>query len=755
MQQNELRLRYLRRLEGWPAAIQRYLHVLPGRPELGCCGTGDHGHWSVQANNTAAGAFAVLATDPELKPERAGMGRDEVLAWALRLVRYAMYSHHSGGGCTTDNESWGHSWISALGLERMMHGVESLEPHLTERDRQGLERLLVSECNWLMDCYFRDSSTTPGAVTAGLVARNHPENNIWNGCMLQRTARLFPDTPRRDEYLEKGHDFLLNGISIEADAVASVLIAGKPLSEWHVDANFFSSYALNHHGYLNIGYMVICLSNIAMMHFSCRANQWDAPEGLYHHARDLWQLVKTCTFPDGRLWRIGGDTRVRYSYCQDYAIPTWLLARDYFGDTDAEQFESGWLSILDTEASANPDDAFLSARLSDMESVSPLYYTRLEGDRAVTLSMGACWRRQSLATRRNDEQPASRPAPVEILTDWCDDYHGSVMVRGRNRMASWTWLAAQQAPSGQCLPPWKSCMAEWHHSLTGCIRGLGRAHKVRYQASLQQSVPGGFIICGRMTTHSMEYLAEGEANRDIAYSDQVCVALPDDRTMVVLQRARVGCRTWLQSVKGLYLPVPNDIFNGNQRTAHDAGGMFVLQGCPDTAQTHAVNGNWLNLDQCLSVVRIFGPELVVHQPAGRQIMIRGKERAGGHLHADEICCGYTEGVHAVAAGTVLFDLGAIILSGIDAQATGACYDADPPLFVASVSPDVRAVTLRGADGRRYHIVANFGDTEATEPLPASGEWSPLIEGTIIRRDTTQSARAVIPAGQAGIMVGAV
>lgn len=747
MQQDALRLRYLRRLETWPAAICRYLHILPEQPQLGCYGTGDHGHWSVQANNTAAGAFAVLATDPDVDVTRTGMTRDEMLAWALRLLRYAIHSHHSGGGATTDREPWGHTWISALGLERMMHGVHRLEPYLTDRDREGMQRLLVSECNWLMDCYFRGSGKTPGAVTAGLVNQNHPENNIWNGCMLHRTARRYPDTPRRDEYLEKGTEFLLNGISIEADAVAALKVAGKPLSAWHVGANFFPSYALNHHGYLNIGYMVICLSNIAMLHFACRANAWEAPEGLYHHARDLWQLVKTCTFPDGRLWRIGGDTRVRYCYCQDYAIPTWRLADDYFGDPDALELENGWLSILETEAAANPDGAFLSARLADMDAVSPLYYTRLEGDRAASLSMGVCWHQMP----RTPQSGNTEDAPVEILTDWSDDYHGSVMVRGRHRMASWTWLAAQKAPSGQCVPPWKSCMAEWHQSLTGCIKGLGRIHEIRYEPTLQQSFPGGFIICGRMTTHSMEYLAEGESNRDVACTDQAFIALPDDRTLVIMQRARVGCRTWLQSVKGLYLPVPNDLFNGNRRTAHDAGGQFILTGCPENAQTRPVNGHWLNLDQCLSVMRVFGPDLVIHQPAGRQIMIRGKERAGGHLHADEICCGYTEGLHAVEAGTVLFDLGAVVLSGIDAAGTRTFHDTEPPLAVNTVTPEVRALTLRGADERRYFVMVNFGNREAAESLPASGEWSHLVAQTNRARQTARDGRIVIPAGQAIVM----
>jgi hypothetical protein len=55
-----------------------------------------------------------------------------------------------------------------------------------------------------------------------------------------------------------------------------------------------------------------------MLHFTCLQKEWHAPEALYHHCRELWDLVKSLTFPDGRILRIGGDSRVRNAYCQDY-----------------------------------------------------------------------------------------------------------------------------------------------------------------------------------------------------------------------------------------------------------------------------------------------------------------------------------------------------------------------------------------------------------------------------------------------------
>lgn len=748
---DDLQERYRRRLACWPQAMRRYLYELPDRRGLACFGPGDHGHWAVQANATAAAAFAVLATEPGLDTAQAGMSRDELLNWALCLVRFSLFSHRAGGGVTTDGLPWGHSWISALSLERMMHGLDALAEHLTPEDHDRLRDVLVSECNWLLDEYRRDPSQAPGTIAAGVVNHNHPENNIWNGCLLHRTVRLFPDVPRREAYLEKGTAFLLNGISVATDAAATELVAGRQLSAWHVGANFFPSYALNHHGYLNVGYMVICLSNIAMLHFACRARGWQVPEGLYHHARELWQLVKTCTFPDGRLWRVGGDTRVRYCYCQDYAVPAWLLARDLFGDTEANGFEAGWLGILETEAAANGDGSFLGARLAPLAAASPLYYTRLEGDRAVSLSMGAYWHRRHESAV--SAVAVAAPAPITVLTDWSDEYHGSLLVRGAKRLASWTWRAAE-SPQGHCLPVQASSMAEWQGNLGGCVRGLGLQHEIHCEPTQLQAFPGGFATCGRAVVRSRQPLAEGDADYDAAAIDLACVALPDDRTLVVLQRARVGTRTWLRTVKGLFLQVPNDIFNGGQRTAVTASGEFRLRGCPGTAQTLPLDGDWLNLDGCLSVVRLYGPPLCIHQPAQRQIAIRGKEQGGGHLHADEICCGCREGTEAFPPGTVLFDLAAAVLAGVDAEATRTLAAETSPAACPCPGSEVRVVTLRGGDGRRYWIVANFGTAPAEAPLrEAAGSGLCALAGCTIVGDRNRVEVAVEP-GRAGLVVAA-
>jgi len=743
-----LHARTLRLLEPWPAAMREFIHDVPGEPDVACFGPGDHGHWAVQTNATAAAALCVLASDPCTDSARTGMSRDEMMSLAQRLVRFCLRSHHAGGGRASDGGSWGHSWISALALERMTHGVEALGEALPESDRETLSRVLISESDWLTDSH---------EVTAGLVEQNHPESNLWAGCILHRTALRYPDTSRAEAYREQGTRFLLNGISTSTDAHSDRRIAGRPLCEWHVGANMFDSMACNHHGYLNVGYMVICLSNIAMLHFSCRHHGWEAPEALTHHARELWRVVKTCTFPDGRLWRIGGDTRVRYCYCQDYALPTWWWARDALGDTDTRGFEEGWLNQVEKEVAHNGDGRFLSARLEPLRRISPLYYARLEGDRAATLSMGALWGR-----RVGSATDASGSESIPVLEHWSDAYHGAVLQRGPGRMTSWTWRAAEP-PQALCLPPSHSDMAEWrgnlHPRILGC--GLNQVPVAETPAApakaeggcsglSQESVaetsaapaeaeaggsggtqvpapvtfPGGFAVCARYGVRSETFIAEGQPPHEVARVEAAVVALPDDQTTVVFQRATTPHRVDLREVKGLFLQIPNDVFNGMRRRYRSAVDTLELKGCPGREERHRIEGKWLSVDDALSVVRVSGAPLEIFRSAERNVLMRkphDAEVAGGSLYVDELCCGCETEVRSYEAKERLLDLSAVILTSVTAEETEARVAERFATALRPVSPEVRGLSVVGADGRRYEVRVHFGDGEVEEPVPEGAE----------------------------------
>ena len=681
--------RYVKVLENWVQAASKYFYTPAGNSDIMCYGTGESHHWAVQTNMNAFAALAVLVTSLDLDEKVIGMSRKELLDITLKMLRYTLRTHLSGEKFCSNNKQWGHSWISVLALERMMHGFDAVQEFISEDDKLAMRRILESESNNILDNY---------EIVAGIEnSKNKPESNIWNGALLLRTAAYYHDTPRKDEYLQKATRFFINGISIPSDKDLTEIFNGKAVQKLHIGPNFTQNYSLNHHGYMNVGYMVICMSNIAMLHFSLKERGIEPPAEVYFHAQELWNAIKQFTFSDGRLLRIGGDTRARYCYCQDYAVPMWLFALDQYNDKDALQYESGWLRQLIKETAVNADGTFLSTRLETIATQSPYYYTRLEADRAVTMSYGAYWRR--LFELQKKTIAVQEP---DIL--WQDEFHGATMVRDANRVASWVW-AAGQGPSGLCVPPDRSDMAEWQNNLSGEL--ITSNTPVPTIVSNDHDVfDGGFINYGQIAWTEFAPMGEGELEDIFARHSIVFAALPDSKTVVCLQYAETTRRIFLQRVKGLGLKIPNDLFNGFKRRYVSSEGTLELNGCPGKEENIKLESSWLNIDDCLSVFNIYGDRhFTIHRPAERQIKVKYSHGLTS-LYADEICSEFKADRNIEPPNKVMIDTGAVLVSGIDAAETLKVNDQQRWQTI-DMGTGIRAIKVTDANNQKYLLIANF------------------------------------------------
>lgn len=718
---NSRRLFCIRHLAAWKTFAERDWFDLPGHPGLGLYGTG-YNDWGVQTNQKYLAAMAVLATQPS---GTCGHLREEARDRALAALRFSLHSHHANGGTCTDGTPWGHTWISGLGIERMMHGVHLLAPFLADPDWDALRNLFVSEADWLLRFYTRGGHNGVTGGLWGVSGLNDPESNLWNGAILWRAATMYPDHAHAADWTERAHEFFVNGISIPADAEAhEVCLAGKPLPERHRGPNFFPHYALDHHGYLNVGYMVICLSNIAMLHFDQQAAGLPLPETLYLHAADLWKLVRRMVFADGRLARIGGDTRLRYSYCQEYLLPSLVLADQVFGDTHAIGLLDRQLDWIELEAVHNGDGSFFGDRFETMRNSSPYYYTRLESDRANALGMActyleAAGRADAAITPRVESVRAAFERSVE--GGWCEPEHGAVLHRSPTRLASYAWRGFGLG-IGLCLPPSNGHLAEWQNNLTGRVRFVGDDRQTGgppHREVAHQSIgefPGGFATLGTLLEGSNLSVPEGwrrtahSARHDIAF-----VALPDAHTVVALQRCRTAdYRTYPCEVQGMSLQIPNDLFNAGRRHLDTAAGPQALFAPAPADEATPLHSAWACIDGQLGVAGIYGADSLT--------LLRRTQRQGGKypsLHVETLCYGHLDRVTAQAPGSTVLDTAWIALASVDADTTrrvaGSAHRHGP-----ADAPDLRAVVVPGQDGREYLIAANFGSEGSVLTLPRTG-----------------------------------
>ncbi len=677
---------YLDMLREWAEAMRPYLFTPDDRPDLTYFGDGSGG-WGVQTNQKAFAAYAALAVLPG--------GEPKWMDTAVALLRYSLETHLVGSYHLVDGEGvrWGHTWISSLGVERMMYGVDAIMPHLSEADRALLRKMLISESDWILNEY---------PLTAGLIKDNKPESNMWNGAVMLRTASLYPDCPNAAAYIDRGTDFLVNAISVPSTAEDTTVYEGKTAAERFVGANFFESYATDHHGYMNIGYMVITMSNAAMLYFHYRTRGLEVPPVLLHNLEKLWKLVKSCIYSDGRLLRIGGDSRVRYCYCQDYLLPVLSMAADLWGE-ETDGWERGWIGILNKERAYNGDGTFLSKRTEIFIERSPLYYTRLESDRACTIGFSALYRELF-----SDYANPVTKTKIEPLTQWSDEYHGSFFVRDPGRYAAFTWVSCEK-PMALCLPPDDSSYAEWKNNMTSFVCGDGKLSRNIKQEFGGRMLDGGFITWGSYVAYTDWLLEEQLSNEDTIRNQIVCAALPDGETMVTLQLARAVKTCHVTEIKPLNLNIPNDLFN-------------------DFRRTYTQRDNKISVDNRITAVAVYGGELTVLRPPYRQIGLKNwAYPTRGFLHTDEICIDPVEKPKFLRAGETAFDFGAAVIVSKDGFPVGENLTA----VRDAACPMLRGVRCAAKDGRTYTVLANFAAEAASLTIDGRAVTIPAGAGEIL------------------------
>ena len=694
---------FFKHLKNWIVFSQRFLYTLKERPDLVCYGVGSNAggnSWGMQTNQKALAAFIVSSYEDSIDWEGTGLTAERVREQGFAMLRFTLESHLVGTHHCTDGSKWGHNWISTLGTSRMMHAINAAWRDLPDYDKDLLRKVFISEADWLLTEY---------PIKAGLVKDNHPESNIWNGALLYQTACLYPDAPNAKAYKDKAIRFIINGMSKPEDEFSEKVYDGIKVRDAFVGANMFDTMACNHHGYMNVGYMVICLSNLGMLYFWCKERGFPVPEVLDHHTLEAWELIRSCTFEDGRLWRIGGDTRVRYCYCQDYALPMWALMSEKYG-IDCNGLFEGWLAQVEREVENNGDGSFLSDRLDYMLKVTPYYFTRLDSDRACTLSMIGNWKRNFSIDGKTESLG---------FKTWHDEYHGSVLKKNDKYNASFTWLAGQR-PTSMLVPRNDSTLAEWQQNMSGSVSSFGAMNEDKLIEHKEILFDGGFLTYGKTASESRRFYCEGYRYDTPAVKTLAYALLPDESSALCIQKAVSPNRIYAKSYASLMLRIPNDLFNGNERSYSTEMGDFTLKGGKNAECKDIRFGKWLSVDGKMGVA---SPEdLTLRAPAARQIDIvindiQDSNREGyGTLYCNDICASYSDKAE-------WFNPGDEIYRTAFAVNVGGAKETEALAKSLETTEDGNIVSLKakGNDGKTYVLCANFGETSVEYTVPSAYE----------------------------------
>ncbi len=649
-------------------------------------GTGESAHWAIQSNYNVAGALAVMAETACEIP----LDKDELREKALELFRYNLHTHVTGEKKCSNGLQWGGSWITVLGLERMVAGQLALEKYFSAEDQERFRNLRIFESLWILDNF----ETVAGLE--GNSKRNKPESDFWNGSFIYRTVMDHPDVPRKEELLEKSTALLLNAISHPLDAASEKLFDGKPLRQWNVGFNFTANYSLDHHCYMNVGYSVVTLSHAAYLWHYCKARNIPFPAAAALHVKDLWEVVKNFVAPDGRMIRIGGDTRARYCYCQMYLLPVLIMMKELFGDTDCAILEKGMLDLLQKEQQDNPDGSFFGTRLAGMRTQSRYYYTRLESDPIAALAFGADHRRRFGA--------AELPETNTLLKDcqWSDDFHCADMVRTSKTFRS-VVRRGSHGPMALALTLDDSSLAEWQSN--GFTQMQGHNIFPENASKFHEEFPGGFITSGSVRFIECEPWGEGEAPMQVALGRTACAALPDGKSMIVLEKTVCVKECALSSLRSIGWKIPNDVHNGYTRSfSWEHGSANLKKGfAPETIDT---GSSWLTVEDKLFFLLGYGADsFKIYIPEKPMGCIKSC-RYMTSLYMNEICGSVIEDEERrIMPGEVMSDTGYAVMADVP---TDKCKEYS--LELVESSGDIRCVKFTSPAGT-WLFAANFGDEE--------------------------------------------
>jgi hypothetical protein len=128
-------------------------------------------------------------------------------------------------------------------------------------------------------------------------------------------------------------------------------------------------------------------------------------------------------------------------------------------------------------------------------------------------------------------------------------------------------------------------------------------------------------------------------------------------------------------------------------------------------------------------------------------LIRHSRPRGGPLRSlriEEIAWYFRRGVCDTPPAELVLDVGWMIVSSVDASTTREMTDSNQACALDLESESLRAVRVRGRDGKIYVVVANFSEDRCSVPLGARLD---LIGG-----DRGGAEEVLLPAGEARVFV---
>jgi len=584
-----------------------------------------------------------------------------------------------------------------------------LKPHLSEDDLRLWRDMLASEadfhaCQPIQTNRFPDRGET------------HAERNYWRGSVLFRTAREIPDHEHVETWLEKSCQYCINALSVPDDGSCNTLVDGKPCKERFIGANVHPEFLFDHHGAVSSDYSIHTTAFYVIAMVSMLTNNRLPLDSLSHHVADMWNMIRRCILPNGRIAFLGGVQRPRCMLNQSYLLPVLLFWQRYGPDPDAGKLAEAVLSIIARDRKESADGSFYSARAAGFKDLSadsrPHYFFRLETDAIFSLGLSY------LLSGLEDKDVSFGPTAGTLRCDGSSlrkPVHsrdaGVVFQRTEHGVFSVYWKRAQTAeadpPLALCIPFANPHRVDWLSNLatvfkpfapnrwvvdwwsTSFRNGFATAGNIQEGLFLKSDDPAGFSI-----------------NQNLAF-----VLMPDGRTFLRLEKSTALADVEISEIASLNLNIANDIFTGNAFVLETKEGRREVQGVGGEDKSKNIDGPWANIADEIGVIALYGPEQFTFQT------FSCRNRAYKSLLVDRLYYPLVKRHQIFAKGDTILDTGVLLVlnSGKDETRDTA---ANIEFSRLQAEGPVEVVSFSYAQDSRAVIAVNFSETDKQVEIAA-------------------------------------
>ncbi|NPV08487.1 MAG: hypothetical protein HPY83_11085 [Anaerolineae bacterium] len=656
--ENRASRRYLDLVLRWIPVGRQYFNPWQGRPRCGHFFGGVY--WYGGETAMPMEAFAFAASSPDYDASVAGISAEEAREMALQALRYLCFVHDTGPeDCVRPRESWGRPEPAGTKWGERGQGFfrESQCGHTVgalARTAALVFDLLGQEERSMLAAIAADYLDRFGMMEprSGVYADTQMEENAWTAEGLTASLLLLPGHPQWDSLWENARLWMFRTATRPQDVHDYALFAqGKTVRD--LCGRSFTTLpdgTAENHYIVHPGYMMSCVTFSGLTATMLRLFGQDAPEELWWHRRDTYDLLKAWADDTGALHPVQGMDWPYLSYpsdCLFHAVGAELLR-----DPEAALLEERSLSTVERAMAAHAGRVVPESILAHCHSIQdPAIMSERSG-----ANLARCY----LVHRLGDGGP--RPAKDRDFDERLRGVHlylhgGALLHRHPRGKTSFAWRN-----NTMVLPNTSEGLR-----LVGPAAGslLARVYVRDRAPSARERLLRLREGQDRVAALFVEDLCQDSLRRQVLFC-----SLPDGRCLTAERLVALEDVT-VERVEQGTLEVMNDPYFGDypdlrgHRRLYWAGGERELLGyassSADEDEAIPLEGGWLNVDDRLGLV---------FAGSGRSLYTNRHLFRPWHAVADLITLSLMDEPRPVRAGETVAQLAALWCPEEDHHQTG-------------------------------------------------------------------------------------